>query len=122
MPEEHFISIQEAADVCAVEVTVLREWAEYGIITVLSRGTRAGVNTNELRDIKRIAALSKDLGVNTEGIEIILSMRNRILELSRELAALRHELSRRQSDHKLRSLEIPRERGLIIDYFENTGE
>jgi hypothetical protein len=33
--------------------------------------------------------------VNKEGIEIILSMLNRILEMSREPAALRHELERR---------------------------
>ncbi len=58
----------------------------------------------------------------TEGIEIILSMRNQILEMRRELAALRHELGRRQSDHKLRCLEIPRERGLIIDYFVNAAK
>ena len=118
MKKERFISIQDIADFCHVQVAVLQEWAEYGLITLRIREKTEGIPADEIGEIKRIARLYKELGVNREGIEIIAMMRKRILELSNELAALRHELERLENDQKLRYLEIPREMGLIIDYFE----
>jgi DNA-binding transcriptional MerR regulator len=118
MKKDQFISIQDIADFCHVAVDVLQEWAEDGLITISVREKSQGIPADEVGEIRRIARLYKELGVNREGIEIITAMRSRILELSREAARLRHELERLQNDHKLRYLEIPRSMGLIIDYYE----
>ena len=74
------------------------------------------VLSDEVQQIRRIIRLYKELGVNKEGIDIILAMRNQILEMHKEMAMLQQKLDRLENDHKLRYWEIPREMGLIIDY------
>jgi hypothetical protein len=115
---EEFIPIEDLADWCGIEAAVLREWAEFGLFGVCSRGAAEGVDAGELREIGRIVALYRDLGVNKEGVEIILAMRDRLAEMGRELDALRRERERRRSEHRLRYVEIPRASGLLIDYSE----
>jgi hypothetical protein len=118
MKSSQFISIQDLSALCEVEIAVLQEWEGCGLINVRIQGKIKGVVSDELPGIKRIAALYKELGVNNEGIEIILAMRNRILEMSHEIALLQYRLDRLEHDQKFRCLEIPLERGLIIDYCE----
>ncbi|RPJ08968.1 MAG: hypothetical protein EHM28_02890 [Spirochaetaceae bacterium] len=119
MKRNQFISIRDLSALCKIEITVLKEWAECGLISVRIQGKIEGIASDELREIRRIVGLYKDLGVNNEGIEIIIAMRNRILEMSGELASLHNKLEQLEKDHRFRYLEIPRENGLILDYYEN---
>ena len=116
MKINNFISIQDVSNYCNVEITVLREFAEYGLITVQVQGKIECVLSDEVQQIRRIIRLYKELGVNKEGIDIILAMRNQIQEMHKEMAMLQQKLDRLENDHKLRYWEIPREMGLIIDY------
>src|SRR4030066_1166897 len=120
MNKDQFISITDVSALYHVEIDVLKEWAEYGLITVRILGNSEGVAARELRSIRRMVALYRELGVNKEGIEIILTMQNQLLEMGRELKELHHKLKRLEHDQKLRCLEIPREMGLIIDYYETS--
>jgi DNA-binding transcriptional MerR regulator len=116
MQGNQFISIQDVSTICHIEIAVLREWAEDGLIAVRNRGETEGVAADDLRAVKRMVALYKELGVNKEGIEIIMAMRDRILEMGREVETLQHQLGRLEQDRRLRSLEIPAELGLLIDF------
>jgi hypothetical protein len=118
MNQKQFISINDVSSLYHVEIDVLKDWAEYGLITVRILGGTEGVAAEELRSIRRMVALYRELGVNKEGIEIILAMQNRILEMGRELDALHYKVDQLERDQRLRCLEIPREMGLIIDYYE----
>lgn len=72
----------------------------------------------EMDQIKRIIDLYKGLGVNKEGIDIILKMRDQILELHDEVTSLKQALEYRKNDFKFRLMELPNQRGLFIDYDE----
>jgi MerR family transcriptional regulator/heat shock protein HspR len=119
MESNRFFSIEEVSAFCDVAIDILQEWAEDGLFSVRFQGKTEGVESAELREIKRIVDLYKTLGVNMEGVEIIITMRNRIREMDRQMQLLQRRLDRLEEEHNLRSLEIPRAMGLLIDYFED---
>jgi hypothetical protein len=95
--KDNFISIRDVSEFCEVDVSVLEEWSECGLITIEVLENAEGIHADEIRDVKRVARLYRELGVNREGMEIIAAMRNRILEMSRELDSLRHEIAQRKA-------------------------
>ena len=57
--------------------------------------SRGGIRLYSDRDIARVRVmqrLTSDLGVNLAGAEVILNMRETILELHRQIAEIRREL------------------------------
>ena len=118
MKSEIYIPIQEISDFCHVDISILRDFAEYNLITIQVYRKTECVMAEEIEQIKRIIDLYRELGVNKEGIEIILSMRDQILEMQNEIRTLKQKLEHRKNDCKFRLLELPSKRGLLIDYDE----
>ncbi len=50
----------------------------------------------DLEQLETILSLTRDLGVNLAGVEVILNMRERMLQLHAELEQLRRELDARR--------------------------
>lgn len=119
MNSQIYIPIQDVSDLCHVDITVLRDFAEYELIHIQIYSNTECVMAEEIDQIKRIIDLYKGLGVNKEGIDIILKMRDQILELQDEITTLNQKLEHRRSDLKFRYMELPRLRGLLIDYDES---
>jgi hypothetical protein len=118
MKSEKFIPIRNISEVCHIEAAILEDFAEYGLIDILIYDKTECVKAEEIEQIKRIIDLYSVLGVNKEGIEIIMAMRNQILEMNNEITMLRQQLDRLSNDNKFRFLELPTQLGLLIDYDE----
>ncbi len=81
-----YYSEQETADYCRLEVQVLRQLSESGVIPgvqVVDEEVR--YSNEDLALLRRARRLYEDLGVNLEGIEIILRLLVRLDTLQREL-------------------------------------
>lgn len=81
-------SEMETAQFCRLEIHVIQQLAEAGVI----RGMQAvgdeqrGYSDTDLALLRRVRRLYQDLGVNLEGIEIIMRLAARVEMLQRELA------------------------------------
>jgi chaperone modulatory protein CbpM len=116
MKGDMFISILDVCAYCHVEATLLRDFAGFGLFEINVREQAEFIAADEIRKIKKIIDLYRGLGVNKEGIEIILDMRDRIQDMERELAMLRHRVNQLGNDCKFRLIDIPAQRGLLVDY------
>lgn len=54
------------------------------------------VHIDEMERCERVIRLYQELGVNKEGIEIILDLRQRIEELQKEVTRMKHLLSKHE--------------------------
>lgn len=78
----------ETAQFCRLEVQVIHQLAEAGVISGIQvvGDERRCYGDEDLALLRRARRLSQDLGVNLEGIEIILRLAARVEMLQRELA------------------------------------
>ena len=91
--EEPRYVISVAAQVLGVHPQTLRLYEREGLIEPQrSRGNIRLYSDRDLERIRVMQRLTSDLGVNLAGAEVILHMRELILDLHRQLAVIRHEL------------------------------
>lgn len=87
--------ISVAAARAGVHEQTLRHYERVGLIAPARKGTRPrSPRLYSERDIERVIHIRRlmgDLGVNLAGVEIILSMRERMEALQREILQLRRE-------------------------------
>ena len=81
-----YYSEQETADYCRVEVPFIRQLYDAGIIQGLDvSGEERRFSEEDITQLRRIRRLHQDLGVNLEGIGIIMQLQSRLEALQREL-------------------------------------
>ena len=109
------IRIQEVSSRFRIDLDVCRELIESGLIEVTVQVDGEYIATQELGKVQRIASLYRDLGVNREGIEIILTMRDQLAALNDELDKLKQQLAMRETKPIHRKIKALKKKGL---YFE----
>lgn len=118
MKDKKFIPITDVSNYYHIEISILKDFAEYELINIKIEDQTEYVLIDDLEKINRIIDLYKGLGVNKEGIEIILSMRDQIQAMDEEITLLKLKLESRRREYRYRFLELPNQRGLLIDYEE----
>jgi len=87
--------ISIAARMVGVRTHTLRYYEKIGIIEPSrSRGNIRLYSDREIDQLRRVKTLMDDLGVNLAGVEVILNMAQRIIELQRRTEELESELER----------------------------
>jgi len=85
--------ISVAAQLLQVHPQTLRLYEREGLVEPgRSRGNIRLYSDRDIERLRMMQRLTTDLGVNLAGAEVIMNMRDTILELHRQLAALRREL------------------------------
>ena len=87
--------ISVAARMVGVHVQTLRYYERAGLI----KPSRSGGNTRfysekDVAHLQRIRSLIEDLGVNLAGVEVIMRMSERMLDMQKELNSVKEELNR----------------------------
>lgn len=93
--EEGRFAISVVARILGVHAQTLRYYERVGVIRP-ARG-RGSVRLYSVRDIERLKQVQRlmdDLGVNLAGAEVILRMKEHLLEMEQELETLRLEIRR----------------------------
>lgn len=87
---EHSYTIRVAAELCGMHEQSLRLYERRGLITPnRTRGNARRFTEADIEQIRFIKRLVDDLGVNLAGVEVIMHMRQQLLEAQRALDALR---------------------------------
>jgi MerR family transcriptional regulator/heat shock protein HspR len=89
----YIISI--AADMLGVHVQTLRYYERAGVIEPSrSRGNRRLYSQEDIERLRRVKTLMEDLGVNLAGVEVIMRMGQRMVEMEREIQELEERVKR----------------------------
>jgi MerR family transcriptional regulator/heat shock protein HspR len=91
---EKYIAIKKLAEFHNVNVSLLHEFAQEGIIEIHVVEQEPCVLSDQLDKYERIIRLYRDLGVNKAGIEIIMEMREKLKFLQKEVQNLRRQLQK----------------------------
>ena len=84
------LTIEETAQETGLPVSVIQLYAELGIIVPAT-----GYTTQDVCELRRVRRLMEDLALQHEAIEVLLRMRQRIVQLEDEVQRLQAE--RRQA-------------------------
>jgi MerR family transcriptional regulator/heat shock protein HspR len=83
-------SIKIAAQLCGMHAQSLRLYERRGLIRPRrSAGNVRRYSDDDIAQVRFIRRLIDDLGVNLAGVEVILTMRQQLLAMQRELERLR---------------------------------
>jgi len=99
--------ISVVAEMLEVHPQTLRLYEREGFVTP-SR-TDGGVrlySDNDVDQVKMILRLTRDLGVNLAGVEVILSMREKMERLQQEMDEMTSEMHKRFEDEVTRREEL----------------
>lgn len=91
-----YITIEEFAEFHQVTAKLVYEFADFGLIEVKQIEKKPFIVADQLDKCERAIRLHRDLGVNKEGIEIILEMREKHAEMQKELLRLKHEIRKHE--------------------------
>jgi len=87
--------ISIAARMLGVHAQTLRYYERAGMIEPSrSRGNRRLYSAEDIERLRRMKTLMDDLGVNLAGVEVIMRMSRRMLEMEREIQDLEERIGR----------------------------
>lgn len=85
--------ISIAARMLSIHAQTLRYYERVGLIAPSrSRGNIRLYSDNDIEKIRRIKSLIDDLGVNLAGVEVIMRMTQRMMEMQRRMEEIETEL------------------------------
>lgn len=114
-PEEgrtELFTISIVSRMYSIHPQTLRLYEREGLLMPhRSEGNRRLYSREDLRRLKIILSLTRDLGVNLAGVDIILGMRERMRAMQREIQAfvkhLQQEVMREAAQQDSRGMPIP---------------
>ena len=87
-----WLSISHIAKMLKVHPQTLRLYERHGLITpARTQGNRRLYSWQDLEQIRAILYLTRTLGVNVAGVEIILSMQRKIAALRQDIEVLQQQ-------------------------------
>ena len=89
----------QAAAAVALDVTVVRAYAQRGMIAPMH-----GYTVADLAELRRVRRLMEDLELDAPAIDIVLRMRRQLLALQAEVRWLEAELQRARRGHDVTTL------------------
>ena len=113
-----FITIEEFSTQFGIQQELIQEFMEFGLVTVYRQQEGEYLMADDTEHVARLIRLYRDLGINKEGIDIILSMRDQLIQLHDELNKVRNKAQRLEQEREWLFFDIPRSRGLLLDHDE----
>ena len=93
--EEACYVISVAARMVGVQTHTLRYYEKIGIIEPpRSKGNIRLYSDKDIARLRRVKTLMDDLGINLAGVEVILRMAQRMVELQHQIEGLESEIKR----------------------------
>jgi DNA-binding transcriptional MerR regulator len=110
-----FIQLTKVSELFHIREEVCREFAEFGLVRISFQENTPCFSREEIPRLLHIIHLYRDLGVNKEGIEVILPMRERIIHLQEKIETLTREIERLEGEYFQKNVELPRKRGQFFE-------
>ena len=116
MDTHRFIELREVSERFHIEFEVCRQFAEIGIVATIVEDNTLYIEPEDVPTLRQAVSLYRDLGVNKEGIDVILTMRQRIVQLQKEVEQLTRRAERLEQEYLQKNVELPRKRGLFFEF------
>jgi len=107
------ITITQVARHLGVSTRTIRIYEEEGLITVERAGGRCFLRPKDVEVIALTERLKQDLGVNVAGVGVILEMRNKMIELQKQIDLMERDFQervRQALEEQRRDMQGPLER------------
>jgi MerR family transcriptional regulator/heat shock protein HspR len=109
--EPQFVLISVVAETYGIHPQTLRLYERHGLIKpARSAGNTRLYDQSAIRRLEQILILTRDLGVNLAGVEVVLQLRERLDAIEQEMERLAEQLRRAELDQRQ---GIDRQRALV---------
>jgi len=100
--DEPVYLISIVAKILDIHPQTLRQYERENLICPSrSNGRIRLYSQRDIDKIKLILRLTRELGVNLAGVDIILRLKDNVDEMENEIASLRHELAKAKNTHSV---------------------
>ena len=111
-----YITIEEFSTRHGVEKELIKEFMEFGLLNTHKQQEGECLTADDTEHVARLVRLYHDLGINKEGIDIIISMREQLINMSRELERFKYRAEKLEQERQYTFFDIPRRNGLLLDH------
>ncbi len=115
MSIQSIISLKQICQYFRVELEIVQDFAEFGLYPTVLYNNEIGVETRHLDRLKKVISLYKALGINKEGIEVILELREKNSILQKEVEHLKYEIEKLKCHWVTEEAEILHQHNLLIE-------
>ena len=98
MEQTDIIVLDEFCASHQVEISFVRSLEEYGLVQTIIVNEALCVPGNELSKLEQIVRLHQELNINSEGIDVIINLLQRIESMQKEINGLRNKLNFYEED------------------------
>jgi len=105
-------------EICAhfrIDLEVVTDFAEFGLFSTVDIDGHVGIDSRYLERLRRAISLYQALGVNKEGIEVILKLLEKVAGLQDEAEGLRKDVTRLKQRLDLQDPQRLKTLGLLIE-------
>ena len=115
MAARRYITVEEFTRFHGLERTVIREFVDFGLVEVHRVAEEECLSAEDVERVERLTRLYRELGINKEGIDIILNLREQLIALQEEKEALQYRLQQLEEEHRQLLQNPTASRTYIID-------
>lgn len=92
MPKENLIPADEFCVQHKVEFSFIHTLHNYGLIEIVTINEKTCIPVDKLKDLEKFIRLHYELDINTEGIDAIAQLLNRVENMQEEITELKNRL------------------------------
>lgn len=92
MTKENYIAINELCSHYKVEMSFFSNLNEFGLLELRTIEKTQYISIDKLNDLEKMLRLHQELNINTEGIDIVFNLLDKINNLQEELTSIKNRL------------------------------
>lgn len=99
MELKDFIPIVQLCEHYSVEISFFDELQEEGLISITTLEQTSYLHQDKISDVEKMIRIHQELNINTEGIDAVFNLLQKIDSLQNELNKLHNRLSLYENDY-----------------------
>lgn len=115
MTDRSIITLGRVSEYYRVDLELIRDFADFGLYPTVSIDGEMGIEERSLPRLEKAISLNRALGINKEGIDVVLELRDAVSSLQGEVELLRAELAALRRSARDETPESLMSLGLLID-------
>lgn len=92
MSKEKLILVNQLCEHYQVEISLFTELHDFGIIEILTIEDSYFIHEDKISVVEKVVRMQKDLNINLEGIDTVLTLLDKINDLQTELNTVKNRL------------------------------
>ncbi|MGO8692936.1 MAG: chaperone modulator CbpM [Rectinemataceae bacterium] len=115
MTRQTQITLSQVCEYFHIDPELIQDFAEFGLYPTVILDGEIAIQTENLDRLRKIISLHEALGINKEGIEIILDLREKISALQRQVELLQNEVNKLKRELRDEEPAVLKSKSLLIE-------